>query len=111
MLPDNARDALLAASQRDFPAFYGGASVADADALDALVLARAALAVTMNIPRDNLTPAVRTEIERATHANEETFTYLREIVHGCVAFERLEESERERIERVVFEVSSPVMQG
>lgn len=96
---------LLECARLELPGFYAAASPRDIAVMDALVMARAALTIAINAPREDVAPAIRIELERATNANEQFFTNLRETVRTSPSFEALPEREQRLIERVVFSVS------
>lgn len=108
MEPANLRDSLLAAARLDFAAFYMSAPPRDVAAFDALVVARAALAIAIYQPRTSLPDYVRTELERATHGNEILFTELREEVRRSATFCALADAVQVAIERTLFEVNPPL---
>lgn len=108
MEPTKLRDRLLTAARRDFATFYAAESSRDVAAFDALVMARAALAVAINQPRVGLSDHVRTELERATHGNELLFTELREEVRRSATFCALPDAEQLAIELTLFEVKPPL---
>jgi len=64
---------LLEQARHDLPGFYAAARPLDIAVMDALVMARAALMIAINAPREDVAPAIRIELERATNANEQVF--------------------------------------
>lgn len=97
---------LLERARLELPGFYATANPRDIAVMDALVMARTALMIAINTPREDVAPAIRIELERATNANEQFFTDLRETVRSSPSFEALSEREQLLIERIVFSVSS-----
>ena len=95
-------------ARHDLPGFYAAARPLDIAVMDALVMARAALMIAINAPREDVAPAIRIELERATNANEQFFTDLRETVRATPTFAALSEKEQLRIERLVFSVAASV---
>ncbi len=93
---------LLERARRELPGFYAAASPRDIAVMDALVMARAVLTIAINAPREDVAPAIRIELERATNANEQFFTNLRETVRSSPSFAALSEGEQSLIERVIF---------
>lgn len=110
MEPANLREQLLGSARRDFAAFYASAAPCDVAIIDALVLAHANLLVGINAPREDLPPLIRTELERATNANEQLFTELREQARACATFNALPDADQNVIERVLFEVKLPLFE-
>jgi len=98
---------ILADARRDFPQFYLLAVPEEEELMDALVLARVALLGDVAIPRQFIPPGIRVEVEKTTDAVERLFTVLREAVRGGSAFSRVDEEERAKIERDLFEVRVP----
>jgi hypothetical protein len=101
------RDFLLMSARREFPEFYGEASPADADRLDALVLIHVALLIGMYTSRNGLAGAARTYLELQCDGTERVFMHLRERVRGCPTFIHLGFAERARIENTLFKPRPP----
>ena len=95
---------LLQDARTDFAIFYKTASAIDASLMDCLEMAHAALVPVFNLPRENLPPLIRTELERATSANEQFFTELRERVRACPTFQALHVEDQLLIKWGVFQV-------
>lgn len=95
---------LTQSARLSFPSFYATATPFDADLMDALVMAHAALVVGINAPREHVAPALRAEVERATDGAERVFTGLREAVRLTPTFKALSKREQDEVERVVFTV-------
>ena len=96
---------LLQDARKDFAVFYRTATAIDASLMDCLEMAPAALVPVFNLPRENLPPLIRTELERATSANEQFFTELRERVRACPTFQALRVENQLLIEWGVFKVA------
>ncbi len=95
--------AQVTAARIEFAAFYADASDFDAALMDALVMMRRPLAEFSNLSRDHLR-SLRPGVERTSDAVEHVFTGLREMVRASVTFRRLNDAERSRIERLVFDM-------
>lgn len=93
---------LLADARRDFPAYYAIATPKDAQLLDGLVLAFAALTVAMNAPREAVAPIIRYELEKVTDQTERVFMSFRDAVRESPTFRALSLGERLVISQVVF---------
>jgi hypothetical protein len=96
-----------AAARRNFPGFYLLASVEDELMMDGLVMVRAALLPVINAPRHHAPKIIRDGLERTADAVERSFTDFREAVRACPTFARIDDEERELIERLLFEISAP----
>jgi hypothetical protein len=99
---------LLRSARIDFASFYCAASTMDEELMDALIFAYAALTYFINAPRLHIRDAVRRQLERDTTAREQFFTELREKVRASPTFAGLEETDRTKIERLIFEVLATV---
>lgn len=76
--------------------------------MDSLALGHAALTVLLNVPRPNLSDAVRQPVERASDQIDQLFASLREAAHSSPAFDAIGAVEREAIERLLFTVPEPL---
>jgi Arc/MetJ family transcription regulator len=103
-MPYHDAGRLLERARLELPGFYAAANPRDIAVMDALVMARTALMIAINAPREDVAPAIRRELERATNANEQFFTDLRETVRSSPSFEALCRREQLLIERVIFSV-------
>lgn len=101
------RTELLADARRAFREFYATASVTEEWALDALVMAHAALVIGLNTPRQGLDAEERNELERATETAEQEFSRMRDIVRDCPAYRRISEEERAALEALICTIQVP----
>ena len=98
------RNDLLIAARQDFPSFYLSASAWDEMLMDNLVLARAALLIGTNFPRDYVAPVDRDDLERKTDQGERHFLEMREAVRACPTFALLPKADQLPIMIGVFQV-------
>lgn len=103
-MTDNDQRAWLDSARAAFPSFYATATPGDTELLNSLVLGHLALVVLINTPREHVAPALRSDLERAANATEQLFSNLREAVRNCRTFVALHLSEKEAIERIIFNV-------
>jgi hypothetical protein len=99
--------ALLRDARRDFPQLYDTATPPDIALMDALVLARVAVAMTVIAQREDLPAAVRQGMERTADKLDQTFASLRDRVRACPSFANLAAPERKVIENLLFRVGFP----
>lgn len=69
---------LVSLARRYFVSFYALADEHEAALMDSLVLTRAGLLASIEASREGLSPAVRSDVERASDRIERQFTELRE---------------------------------
>lgn len=100
-------DAGRAKARRDYPQFYLLASPEEESLMDGLALAHVTLRENFQVPRRFLPPSLRPEVEKMTDAFERLFTVLREAVRSSSAYAKIDDAERAKIERELFEISAP----
>lgn len=98
---------LLEAARRSFPEFYRLGDPVELDALDALVLAYAALALGMHTRRPRGDQELARKLDRATDISETLFMQLKEAVQACPVLGRIPTEERRRIAETVFQMQVP----
>ena len=102
------REQLLADARRRYAVYYAIASKRDADAMDLLVIFRAALEIGIRTPRAGLPDSVRLDLERTTDATEATFMEATQVVRGGPSYFLLGSETRAAIERELFTVTPPL---
>lgn len=101
-------EALLAEVRGAFPLFYTRATTKEAQTMDALALAHAALTVLLNLPRSRVSTPVQHPLEKASDQIDQLFASLREAVRSSLAFQTTTVTERSAIERMLFTVAPPL---
>ena len=103
----NADDRFLQDARQLFDAFYAVATLDDRTWFDALIRAHVALSRGTTIPREVLSDAERSRLERACDKAERKFMEARDQVRACATFRKLVPGDRRRIESVLFDLYPP----
>ena len=75
--------------------------------MDALVRARTNVTQGLKIPREQVSPEHRAELERVVNYAERTFMQARDRVRECSTFRKLVPGDQRRIAAIIFELYPP----
>lgn len=89
-----------------FRAFYAGASVDDAAAMDFLVKAYISAMLGILLPRKNVSDSRRMQLERDCDQAEREFLQARDQVRSCLTYRSLASKDRRRVASL-FELHMP----
>ena len=104
---DDPYTELLAGTRPMFRAFYSTATAEDSTLLDSVIVASVTLRQATEIPRSEIPPGDRIEVERQTNEVERRFMTACQRVRECATFRKLVPGDQRRISAILFEFKFP----
>lgn len=103
----SSADDAIREARRTYPGFFMVASPEEESLIGAVILARMAFLTASAAPRSGVAAPIRGALERVTNGSETLFLTLRDAMRSCPAYSRMDDGERDKLERDVLETGFP----